>query len=380
MLRFRALVAGLCLLTGCSHLTARKVSVESRLTECDREVHGFRYYLSRPYLVVSQQVSLGSEIKVGTLGWFVDDHGSKSELVLACVGPTGGPEYYRTNGEPFHAVSESFVRLKPKAEPAKPDPNKPDPNKPDPNNPDPNNPDPNNPDPNKPDPNKPPTGQDVPTASLLRRRTSHPGSSDSADAPAQQIGAIRAVSSQTDGIIKLGSAGGLGATMSLPNLIGAATAENAAAPNTQAISIVMLPDFEEQMAIDDCNGAAYSTYSLRFKNGWELATVNGSWDATAVPVDILKVLGNAIQAAQDTKLAEMKADATAAPTPQKDVALAADTNVVRAVLIYREFIAPGMYKLLKNEERSQNASSQGYFSDLGIPSMFETTVRLISSE
>jgi hypothetical protein len=41
---------------GCANVKVQKVDVQDRLLGLDQKVHGFRYYLNRPYLVVAKQV------------------------------------------------------------------------------------------------------------------------------------------------------------------------------------------------------------------------------------------------------------------------------------------------------------------------------------
>src|SRR5262249_11116543 len=60
-------VFALALLAGCANLTARKVPLDARLSGKDRKYNGFRYYLPRPYLVVSERVCVGHHIISGKL-------------------------------------------------------------------------------------------------------------------------------------------------------------------------------------------------------------------------------------------------------------------------------------------------------------------------
>lgn len=380
---------GMCVLAGCAGLTARKVPVQARLSEADGKVRGFRYYLSRPYIVVSKAVSLGYEAKVGTLGYLGDD---RNHLVLSCPGSAGTTAYFRTNGDeiadmdvkrqPFTPLTRAVVAAgaaagAPSGPGSAPAANPQAPNTPDKD--------------QKPD--EPQGGQAFPGKKKAEGRSrrdplsgesglvladSSPSASvsNAADASRQLV-----LTDDSFPIIPLEKSSGISLNQ-LAAFQESAAADNAAQSPESCMTVVMLPDFEEQMAIDDCNGAAYSTYSLRFKNGWQLTTVNGSWDATAVPVDILKVLGTAIGAANDIKLAQLKAKSAPGPTSQKDVAFTEPGNVIRAVLVRREVIAPGMYKLLKPEEQAGGgaAGNGGYLSDLGIPSQFEVTVKLITAD
>lgn len=376
-------LAGIYLLSGCAELTTRKVPVEARLTEKDANIHGFRYYLSRPYIVVSKAVSLGCEVKVGTLGYLGSD---RRHLVLACQSSAGRVVYHWTDGNEVAEANfrgKSFTpltRTAPAPDPAATNSTSRDDTPPVD---------------NRTAPDRPKGDQPFPKVEPNRNqgRNQAPGSSG-------ESGPLLAVSRERDiesseeggppqvaladnrfGIIGLPSSPSISMSQVTAFQAGAA-AENSAQTPESSMSVVMLPDFAEQMAIDDCNAGAYSTYSLRFKNGWQLTTVNGSWDATAVPVNILKVLGNAIGAAQDIKLAQLRAQAGPAAGAPQEVGFNVPDTVIRAVLIRKESIAPGIYKLLKPEEQAGGSAALGggYFSELGIPSQFEVTVRLINAE
>ena len=47
---------------GCANVHVKKVPVELRAAGQDHHVHGFRYYLTRPYIVVSRRIELGDEV------------------------------------------------------------------------------------------------------------------------------------------------------------------------------------------------------------------------------------------------------------------------------------------------------------------------------
>ena len=67
--RFRliALGAGLAIGSiGCANLVAKKVPVEKRIDGCDTHMKGFRYYLNRPYFVVTDRVPIATR---KTLVW-----------------------------------------------------------------------------------------------------------------------------------------------------------------------------------------------------------------------------------------------------------------------------------------------------------------------
>jgi hypothetical protein len=44
---------------GCANVDVRKVPLDKRVSNCDQHVNGFRYYLSRPYVVLKARIELG---------------------------------------------------------------------------------------------------------------------------------------------------------------------------------------------------------------------------------------------------------------------------------------------------------------------------------
>src|SRR5438067_10613786 len=50
--------AAALLLAGCANLVVRKVPLDKRLSHADHHVDGFRYYLSRPYVLVLEPIPL----------------------------------------------------------------------------------------------------------------------------------------------------------------------------------------------------------------------------------------------------------------------------------------------------------------------------------
>jgi len=63
MARIQAAMALIALaqLLGCANVKVHKVSVEDRAAGADRHVKGFRYYLNRPYIVVSERVPVSTQ-------------------------------------------------------------------------------------------------------------------------------------------------------------------------------------------------------------------------------------------------------------------------------------------------------------------------------
>src|SRR5262245_25482319 len=60
------LLAGAFLLAGCANVCVKKVPVADRIAGTDRQ-HGFRYYLTRPYVVVKERVPLATVVIAANL-------------------------------------------------------------------------------------------------------------------------------------------------------------------------------------------------------------------------------------------------------------------------------------------------------------------------
>jgi hypothetical protein len=66
---------------------------------------------------------------------------------------------------------------------------------------------------------------------------------------------------------------------------------------TGKIQIVFLPDLDEQYAVHHCNVMAAGAYKLLFKDGWQLVSVDGEFDATEVATELVKTVEAALKAA-----------------------------------------------------------------------------------
>jgi hypothetical protein len=126
-------------------------------------------------------------------------------------------------------------------------------------------------------------------------------------------------------------------------------------PDVPGLQVVMLPDFEEQLAIQNHTIAAHSTYDLHFNDGWQLDSVNGSWDATQVPIRVLQSITKLIKAAEALQLQAIGTPSgpsvpqTPPPHPSPNIKL---VPVPTTVLITREYyLEPGIYRIQKSWER-----------------------------
>jgi hypothetical protein len=106
----------LTMASGCATLVARKVSLPERLHGCDGHVKGFRYYVSRPHLVVSRQVPIlqsvdyGVLVKAGLTSKGGKHPGQAKDLrgrwpgapyAIQVITPTGAKTTYDTAGDPL---------------------------------------------------------------------------------------------------------------------------------------------------------------------------------------------------------------------------------------------------------------------------------------
>lgn len=122
------------------------------------------------------------------------------------------------------------------------------------------------------------------------------------------------------------------------------------------IKVIFLPDLDETYAVQDCSIMAKSAYKLSFRDGWELTDVSGEFDSTTVAVELLTVLDNAINKAQSIEEARIErqkaiADAAAQAEEKKkqnnllDNREAARPNYFQEIT--RTYIKPGVYRINK---------------------------------
>jgi hypothetical protein len=151
------------------------------------------------------------------------------------------------------------------------------------------------------------------------------------------------------------------------------------------LTVVYLPDFEEQMVVKHENVLAHGKFAIAFRDGWELKSVGGSFDATDVPVQILNTVRNAISAAgavEEKRAGGGGAGTNPAPAAggagKAGVARSTDEMVHAFVVITRTlYIDPGIYRLQKAAERDgEPPTGHGLLLNLGIPAHEEIQVQL----
>jgi hypothetical protein len=149
-------------------------------------------------------------------------------------------------------------------------------------------------------------------------------------------------------------------------------------PDTQAagtgpFQVLFLPDFEEQFAIHNCNFLAKTKYKYNFRNGTELESFSGNYDATDVPVKIVETVGRLVSAIGEvakTRLQNLPPGASARGfyagqgQPSSDFYLRIQTS-----------IEPGVYRIQKSWEIAASADLDsmpadhlcGLFAEIGLP-------------
>lgn len=301
----------LLLCTGCANLEAKKVPLPDRLKGTDDHVKGFRYYVSRPYLVVAHRVCVGQHLVVGYL--MQDPGADPKRYIVETIDEAGSPRYLDTQG---HQVET------PK------------------------------------DPSKL-----VPVEHIAAGKTPGSGAAGGKDAKDLMEG-------KKTGIY--------------PRPARAAANEGGTSTPEENFQFVMLPDFEEQIAIKDCNFAAKGKYTLKFGDGWQLRSVSGSWDSTEVAVKALQVLSTAVKAAaevQKHKLDKMPIP----PSPGKKDEGAPPKKFQLVAFVQATYVEPGFYRLQKSSERKHAehdgnkapCAEMGILSDLGIPTTSEIKMELL---
>ncbi len=143
--------------------------------------------------------------------------------------------------------------------------------------------------------------------------------------------------------------------------------------DTLPFQVVFLPDFEEQYAIRNINVLAKTKYRYTFRNGTDLETVATSYNATDVPVAIVNTVGallTALGTATKPGLPTAKA-----PTGAKESLDVGSVTDAPFYIRQEKSIEPGVYRVQKSWERAAAAPLAelpadelcGLFSSVGLP-------------
>ncbi|GAC1463480.1 MAG: hypothetical protein NVSMB9_01030 [Isosphaeraceae bacterium] len=401
--------------TSCANVHVKKVSLDKRIENKDNHVHGFRYYVSRPYVVVDMAIPVATTQwmarlvrvtpkRVGVVKppWWDD---KKEEMfMLQGLAPEVGNEHflYDLAGTPVGVLAKAdydIIVVKeeqqptksaqekdqtPKAEPTTKSGQEKDP--------------PTNATP------QPATTTPTPPSSapVLRPPGAGPGTSQAPKLdPSRLMADVQALH---DAQLKQARVGGTQTipvkTTPLSNVTGAASdmvstsvllgAKDAPVSDNDHIQVAFLPDFEEQLAIHHTNFAAYNKYELHFNDGWALDGYSGNFNATQVPVAILQTIQHILGVAADYQAAVLKANPSGGKSMGAADVMATGRVPNNEVLFYlqkRLQIEPGVYRVQKSWERVAVPDraiaptvASGLLSDLGIPVVETTQVTRVSQQ
>jgi hypothetical protein len=337
----RWLVAGsLLALAGCAQMNVTKVNPAEHAADADEHVKGFRYYLSRPYVVVKQPIPVSTEVSL---------------LVLKAA------DFDNVGKEVYGAALKSGIQSQQTVSRVNPN-----------------------------------TGVLEPVGAaewaLLRQavvdgvRSVPPGTAVAGAVPGgiQQVGAtVPAANSRSvsTGVSELF----IDSPVDDPATISAQRASNQLAQSSSSrdalkdpqevadnttktvdltgkIDIVFLPDFDEQYAVHNKNCLAKSSYSMKFKDGWQLVGVNGEFDSTTVALELLNTIDGAINTAKSIATAGLDTQASIAAARVR--AGAPNGKQGENVYVFCEVrrtktIPPGLYRLNKPWEMTEMARPVG---------------------
>ncbi len=324
--RVRSRPALVCLLglgllvgtAGCANLVTKKVPLEARLSGKDEHHHGFRYYLPRPYIVVSEPVTLSRDFEVGNLVRRLNHSDTLYMEFSEQVDGTADHQlrYDRLDGSPadpslnpgdFEKVSMAEV--------------------------------------------------EGPARDVILRTSA----------------TMLQPTEIFDDVVPRDRSNMTGGFLSLDQLANYFQVVDPIEAPPDAFQVVQLPDFEEQMAIEDRNFAAYSKYDLQFADGWQLRSVNSNVDATETAVRAFQSISNAIGVAASLEAEELN---TLPLTPEEIARQGADPRSglpgenPKVVRVVKRLIPPGLYRLNKTSEihpHAADAVNFGLLGDLGFP-------------
>jgi hypothetical protein len=333
--------------TGCAHLKVTKVSAEKRANGEDQHVKGFRYYLSRPYVVVTEPVLVSEQTALYVYRALqgAETIAEPIKEKMTRINPASGA---------FEMVSDAeLAALRQIMEPQS---------------------------------GVRQVGHKTPPPSAtVIVNAQAAGLPRVGDASAQAADTVADVNETILGRTG-GSAGGLrdtkvvgdtggGGHLTTPTLT---PTDPATVSLSGKIQVVFLPDLDEQYAVHNCNLLSKSAYSLNFRDGWALTDVSGEFDSTAVPIQILNFIDSAIDAAKSVGLASVDRMARVLAGDHADVTkLRADLDNKQAYVyqvVHSIYLRPGVYRINKPWEIAQTTEvcGAGFLVKLGLAT-FETT-------
>jgi hypothetical protein len=114
------------------------------------------------------------------------------------------------------------------------------------------------------------------------------------------------------------------------------------------ISVVYLPDFDEQYAIDIKSSGSVTDVKLQLDNGWMLSAVDQKIDNTAMTQLVATQIDKTLDVARS--LASLKLGLPGAGSDDTKLHAAGGTRITVRIRTI-EYVTPGMYPLLKVTER-----------------------------
>lgn len=323
------LLALTCTLGGCANLSVHKASGRPH---GDDHVKGFRYYLPRPYVVVTEPILVSEEV-----GLFV----SQSRDVNPALGST--EDAIRHAGE-----KGELARVNPRSHAV--------------------------------EPVSPEEWETLKKGLLEKQEVIQAMCRRPASAPPVNVN------------LEVANTPGTGAD--LRSLIGGAASDTLRAsiedssaatvsaedvnaddvtPDPKAtvdlkgkIKVFFLPDFEEQYAVQPVNVMAKSDYQLHFVDGWQLAAVSGDFDATTVALKLIGVIDSAIGAAKKLALARLSAAGGGSGRDMVGPAVQLDRKHELFQRVARTYIAPGIYRINKPWEMQGQPAGAGLLVQIGL--------------
>lgn len=322
---------------GCANLVVHKVPVDQRVAGADDHVDGFRYYLSRPHVLVKEKIEVSRTeslvlIEKGGAVQFLDGAGAGKTVPLDQL-TTTNPGTGATQ-----RVSEAELEAMRNLIKTRPEP------------------------------------------------VNNPSSTDADVRPAALAAPL-----PDDSVTAFATAGPAWPTDARPALLPSPRAasptpeppatDRKSAQLTGAIQIVFLPDMDEQYAIHSRNFVSKTSFTLKFRDGWGLSDVYGDHDSTPVALELFNVIDQAIDTAKTLALAQMKKDADGGGkgfreefSPQTFPA-ANEVNIYKLVQI--TYIKPGLYRLNKPWEAGEpKPTGCGFLTKLGLETVTIAELRL----
>lgn len=352
-------------MAGCSNLDARKVSLEDRMSGEDKKVKGFRYYVSRPYVVVTGQIQVATtKTRARVVSVAVKDQrypGDKDgyPYALLAYGFTNGRivkqlltlrgnpaphNWLKVDGEP-NLRSASLARdvsLLSQFEPASV------------------------------------KGAHTLTGARVAGRWASLSSGGQQGTPG-----AGAVGTGGDYTLELRGKPSLEIALAMTQETKMPRGTNDPRPQEGEIKIVYLPDFEEQIAVRNHNFLARSSYKLAFQDGWQLTSVDGTHDATEVAVKVLDTVRRAISVAADVEEKRLNTLPLEAPSIETIPGSRSATEPSEIIVeVTRTLIVePGMYRLNKSDEMTHDIQTgAGILADMGIPVETQTEIKLVARD